>query len=454
MCFLCTNTLEKHAFSKRQWQRHNNSNVSISSRKCLSCIEKLLKKTGSIGHVLVRNHALSNGLVDGKLHLHEGKKIKDRSMRCQIIDREVANAMYCDFITKFKVSSMSVENIVHLGMDTDSYQRFLLMTSKEPEDPIQSNCMYDFLTTTRNPQVMHQKFIQTPTIDQSHVWQMGSFHDSPSMTKGSPLRFCNRCDEIQFITSFEKNRILRHSAGTVLKDSNGILLGARCSGSIGAFIANELIDIYKQMELHRSFLMRGKDVANVCANFVVTGLKQDLNTKLKMSHSPKNSKSAPLEMEMRSKLRGIFMKHVYPVVKLEFGWLFEPINKWLEENKVTLHSNFVSGVTAGKLFWPRSHIDQDVWFTVLVCLDYGRGIIGGGDFGFGSVGHVLQCTHGDVIVYNPTHPHGTTEFDLHANEPDSGRIFFAFFMKKNVLHADLLSQAMVNRVGVQAIKVS
>ena len=187
---------------------------------------------------------------------------------------------------------------------------------------------------------------------------MGTFHDSPSMTKGSPLKFCNRCDEIQFIRSFEKNRILRHSAGTVLKDSNGILLGARCSGSIGAFISNELIDIYKQMELHwRSFLMRGKDVANVCANFVVTGLKQDLNTKLKMSHSPKNCKSAPLEMEMRSKLRGIFMKHVYPVVKLEFGWLFEPINKWLEQNKVVLHSNFVSGVTAGKLFWPRSHIE-------------------------------------------------------------------------------------------------
>ncbi len=102
MCFLCTNSLEKHAFSKRQWQRHNNSNVSLFSRKCLSCIEEFLKKTGSIEHVLVRNHALSNGLVDGKLHLHEGKKIKDRSMQCQLIDREVANAMYCDFITKFK----------------------------------------------------------------------------------------------------------------------------------------------------------------------------------------------------------------------------------------------------------------------------------------------------------------------------------------------------------------
>ena len=246
------------------------------------------------------------------------------------------------------------------------------------------------------------------------------------MTKGYPLKFCNQGDEIQFVTSFEKNRILRHTTGTVLQDSSGILLGSRCSGTIGKIIANELIKIYNQMEFHRCFLMRGKDVANLCANFVVTGLKQDLNTKLKMSHSPKNHKPASLEMEMRSKLRGIFMKHVYPIVQNEFGWLFEPINSWLENNNVLLHSYFVSIVTAGKLLWPRSHIDNDVWFTVLVCLDYGRGIIGGGDFGFGSVGHVLQCKHGDVIVYNPTHPHGTTEFDLHPNEPESGRIFLHF----------------------------
>jgi hypothetical protein len=68
------------------------------------------------------------------------------------------------------------------------------------------------------------------------------------------------------------------------------------------------------------------------------------------------------------------MKHVCPIVQNEFGWLFEPINIWLENNNVLLHSYFASGVTAGKFFWPRSHIDNDVWFTVLVCLDYGRGI--------------------------------------------------------------------------------
>jgi hypothetical protein len=185
--------------------------------------------------------------------------------------------------------------------------------------------------------------------------------------------------------------------------------------TIGNIVANQLINIYKQMELHHPFLMRGKDVANVCAKFMVTGLKQDQNTKLKMSHSSKSVKSAKLDMEMQSKLRTFFMKHIYPIVRNKFGWLYEPINCWLEKSNVMLYSYFVSGVTAGKLFWPRLHIDPDVWFTVLVCLDYGRGIIRGGDFGFGSVGHALQCKHG----LQSNTPHGTTEFDLHPNEPES-----------------------------------
>ena len=203
--------------------------------------------------------------------------------------------------------------------------------------------------------------------------------------------------------------------------------------------------------MYQPFLLRGVDVANVCANFVVTGVKQDNNTKLKMSHSPKSEKHAYQEMKMREKLQGVFRIHIHPLVKQEFGWLFEPVNQWLDDNGVKLYAHFVSGVTAGKLFWPRSHTDPDVWYTVLVCLDYGKGIIDGGDFSFASIGRVLQCKHGDVLIYNPQHHHGTTEFHLYDGDDGSGRLFFAFFMKKNVLHADLLSQAVVKRDGVKRL---
>jgi hypothetical protein len=158
-------------------------------------------------------------------------------------------------------------------------------------------------------------------------------------------------------------------------------------------------------------------------------------------------------MEMRSKLRAMFIKHIYPIAIHEFGWLFDPITHWMKGSNVKLYARFVSGVTAGKLFWPRSHTDPDLWYTVLVCLDYGRGVMSGADFGFASVGLALECQHCDVIIYNPTHHHGTTEFELYPKDEESGRIFFAFFMKKQVLHADILSQAMVKRIGVQKLNL-
>ena len=76
------------------------------------------------------------------------------------------------------------------------------------------------------------------------------------------------------------------------------------------------------MEKYQPFLFQGVDAANVFANFVVTGVKQDNNTKLKMPHSPKSEKYAYPEMKMREKLQGIFRNHIYPLVKQEFGWLF------------------------------------------------------------------------------------------------------------------------------------
>ncbi len=46
------------------------------------------------------------------------------------------------------------------------------------------------------------------------------------------------------------------------------------------------------MEKHCPFSMQGKEVANVCANFVVTGFKEDDNTKMKVTHLSKGDKSA------------------------------------------------------------------------------------------------------------------------------------------------------------------
>jgi len=139
-----------------------------------------------------------------------GKIIKDHAMQCDVVDREVANKLYYDFLSRFQILSMSIEDILAFGNDIESYQRFLSMTSVPPDDPISSHCIYDFLTTIRTPPILHQQFLHRPNTLQSHFWPIGMFFDSPSMTKGSQLKFCCCANENQFVTSFEHNQILRH----------------------------------------------------------------------------------------------------------------------------------------------------------------------------------------------------------------------------------------------------
>ncbi len=67
---------------------------------------------------------------------------------------------------------------------------------------------------------------------------------------------------------------------------------------------------------------------------------------------------------------------------------------------------------------------------------------------------VLQCKHGDVIVYNLTHPHGTTEFDLHPNEPESGTIFLAFFHEKECTPCRPIVTGYGKQVGCAATHTS
>ena len=102
-------------------------------------------------------------------------------------------------------------------------------------------------------------------------------------------------------------------------------------------------------------------------------------------------------------------------------------------------------MTFGELFWPRSHIDQDLWYTVLVALDIGQGVSAGGDFSFAECGWVLGCEHGDVLIYSPRVYHGTTEFAV--STAHDSRVFAAFYMKAEGVAAAALTHAVECRVG-------
>ena len=244
---------------------------------------------------------------------------------------------------------------------------------------------------------------------------MGEFTDSPLMTRGAHLNYSCTWVGQNYISSIPSSHVLRHDGGTVLLDDAGMLHGARCSSTLDPVVTSELLKVHWEMERRLGFLQRGKEVSNVCGSFNVFGKKCDLNTKLSMTHTP-GKEGASAEVQARLKLRRLFLRYVYPIVRSEFGWLFGDVVDWVGGSGAQLYAGFVTwfvtGVTSGRVFWPRSHVDPDLWYTVLVCVDYGRGVVAGGDFGFASNGWVLQCKHGDVLVYNGLCLHGTTEFSL------------------------------------------
>ena len=75
ICSVCARTLP-HSDSDFSRKQHHSS-----LRKCISCISQI-DNSGKRGQVLLRNHRMSNGLVDGVLHEVPGKKTQDRAIRC------------------------------------------------------------------------------------------------------------------------------------------------------------------------------------------------------------------------------------------------------------------------------------------------------------------------------------------------------------------------------------
>ena len=325
-CHPCSELLLKSEFSKTQWKKPRDGQMY-----CINCHGKIASM-GPMGRVLKNSHSLSSGIVDGRQHLVHGNIRWDRAIRSSSSDREIADKLLAEFKTSFDITKATVTSIKKLGKNEESYVRFQLMQNVEDHGPISEGSMTDFLTTVRTQRVHHIPFQHHP--EQSGSWPINTFTDSPSMSTGTRLKFRCKVSESQYISSFPEGRIVHHVRGTVLKNNDDMIIGARCY-TLNQQVLNEMKLVYDEIEKHRPFLTRGNAVANVCANFAVTGLKQDNNTKLLMTHVPrsKDASDAYQEMQMRSKLRGIFVKNIYPLVQKEFGWLFDPITEWVNRGK-------------------------------------------------------------------------------------------------------------------------
>lgn len=127
-----------------------------------------------------------------------------------------------------------------------------------------------------------------------------------------------------------------------------------------------------------------------------------------------------------------------------FGALFKPVLSWMEKYDLHLFVDCVSSVGLADLYWPRAHVDNDAWYTILVVVDMGDGLESGGDFCFPTHGTVLKLCSGDVLFFNPAYTHACTE---PIAKPHGSRLCVSFYCKSDVLNAAALSSAMAARIG-------
>ena len=298
----------------------------------------------------------------------------------------------------------------------------------------------DFITTfPRDAQ--RTEFTVKQSKSPKHVHAPGTFTDSPRMTCHG-LRFSSSLPAPRSVSHMPASRMLPFRANGTIIMQDGILV----AGQAGRLISREGQELFLATfgvldAINGEYLMRGDDVANVCGNFVILGYKCDRFSRQGLIHSlPSGKLDSVRHMNKWREIRSLFEKYVWPIAMEFFEPVLLPVIHWLQKFGLQLFVKCATAVTAGDCFWPQAHKDPDIWFTVLVCLHYGKCDVGGGDFAFTRAGWIFKCGNGSVLIYNPRLYHGTTEFDLPSKH--DGKIFFAFYMKAEALQARLGSSFM------------
>ncbi len=96
-CVTCVKVKHRVNFSNTQWSKPQHA------QKCLSCVQHLMNNTGKAGRILIREHAMSNRLVNGKLHDVTGKKVRDRAACPSQQDKEVADRGVNSFFIEIQI---------------------------------------------------------------------------------------------------------------------------------------------------------------------------------------------------------------------------------------------------------------------------------------------------------------------------------------------------------------
>ena len=277
----------------------------------------------------------------------------------------------------------------------------------------------------------------------------GTFPDAPFVTNQTDLSMMSSAEPRQvFVSQMDKSFVVRHVVGTALFCFSGVLAAMRlpctlCDKAKLSFREGAAI-----LRQHRDPCLRGDGTMNVSKGFHATGFKNGLCEQIAMPHTGYATTEGALQsMHAFMKIKATYEEFVHPQVLRYASSQFCGVLHWLSEHDVLLYVKQVTSCTIGELFWPVSHVDKDLWYTVLVALDRGAGVVAGGDFAFPTLGWVLKLCDGDILIYNPTIHHGTTEF--HVDSTSNSRLMLAFYFSKNAFRGACNVKAIYDRVGLR-----
>lgn len=238
------------------------------------------------------------------------------------------------------------------------------------------------------------------------------------------------------------NVIELRQTGVVLLDAHGHVEALRLEQALelNPHQAATLVNLFKEATTVCGKLTRGQSTAHICKSFVVLGHKKERFENGTNTHSVNrlNQTDKARWTAVQGRIRSFFKKIILENMKQVFYLEIRAVELFFKSNGLDLYYGSASSCTIGQLFWPRSHVDKDAFYSILPVVDTGAGIRGG-DFAFAEVGHVLKAFSGSIFLYHPQKYHGTTKFGLDKGSK-AARFMASFYLKEAVVGAMMASK--------------
>ena len=174
----------------------------------------------------------------------------------------------------------------------------------------------------------------------------------------------------------------------------------------------------------------------------MAGIKRDRDTGRLSRTAPsskvrQNPKLLYKLLYVRQGLRKLFHDTIEPKINYFLGDRVKLFNAVCKKAGIPIGEFGANVATVyGRSFYPRAHVDDDIFFSVLAAMDLrGGGPEGGANFVFPTFEQIVALRAGDILLYNPTVPHGSTE--AKNSSMDTGRKMIAHYTRSAILKAAL-----------------